>query len=134
MAAERNDLVSALGHSLKAIDDDYKEEMRELRALFAEAKKEAEKDEPDGVKLKALLADANEMVTHLRHPRSGLAGRSARRQDVRNAVTKAASFLRRTAPCSGQHGPMFARNPRGPSDVSASHSMSTIETSWSMSE
>jgi len=62
MTAERNDLVSALGHSLKAIDDDYKEEMRELRALFAEAKKEAEKDEPDGVKLKALLADANEMV------------------------------------------------------------------------
>ena len=42
MAAERNDLVAALGHSLRAIDDDYKEEMRELRALFAEAKKEAE--------------------------------------------------------------------------------------------
>src|SRR5436190_877024 len=61
MAAERNDLVAALGHSLKAIDDDYKEEMRELRTLFAEAKKEAEKDEPDSVKLKALLADANEM-------------------------------------------------------------------------
>ena len=58
MAAERKDLVAALGQSLKAIDDDYKEEMRELRALFAEAKKEAEKDEPDGVKLKALLADA----------------------------------------------------------------------------
>ena len=36
--------------------------MRELRALFEEAKEEAEKDEPDGVKLKALLADANEMV------------------------------------------------------------------------
>ena len=62
MTAERKDLVAALGHSLKAIDDDYKEEMRELRALFEEAKKEAEKDEPDGVKLKALLADANEMV------------------------------------------------------------------------
>ena len=29
--------------------------MRELRALFEEAKKEAAKDEPDGVKLKALL-------------------------------------------------------------------------------
>ena len=29
---------------------------------FAEAKKEAEKDEPDSVKLKALLADAGEMV------------------------------------------------------------------------
>ena len=36
--------------------------MRELRALFEEAKEEAEKDEPDGVKLRALLADANEMV------------------------------------------------------------------------
>ncbi len=55
-------LVGALAQSLKAIDDDYKEEMRELRALFEDAKKEAEKDEPDGVKLKALLADANEMV------------------------------------------------------------------------
>ena len=62
MAAERNDLIAALGHSLKAIDDDYKEEMRELRALFHEAKAEAEKDEPDGVKLKALLADGNEMI------------------------------------------------------------------------
>jgi hypothetical protein len=62
MAAERTDLVAALGQSLKAIDDDYKEEMRELRALFEEAKEEAAKDEPDGVKLKALLADANEMV------------------------------------------------------------------------
>ena len=62
MAAERKDLAAALGQSLKAIDDDYKEEMRELRALFEEARKEAAKDEPDGVKLKALLADAGEMV------------------------------------------------------------------------
>ena len=62
MTAERNDLVSALGQSLKAIDDDYTEEMRELRALFEEAREEAAKDEPDGGKLKALLADANEMV------------------------------------------------------------------------
>lgn len=62
MAEERNDLVHALGQSLKAIDDDYTEEMRELRALFHEAKAEAEKDEPDSVKLKALLADGNEMV------------------------------------------------------------------------
>jgi hypothetical protein len=62
MANDRKDLVSALGQSLKAIDDDYKEEMRELRALFEEAREEAAKDEPDGVKLKALLADANEMV------------------------------------------------------------------------
>jgi len=62
MTEHRKDLVAALAQSLKAIDDDYKEEMRELRALFHEAKKEAEKDEPDGTKLKALLADGNEMV------------------------------------------------------------------------
>jgi hypothetical protein len=62
MAAERKDLVHALGQSLKAIDDDYKEEMRELRAIFEDARKEAEKDEPDGAKLKALLADAGDMV------------------------------------------------------------------------
>ena len=62
MTAERNDLITALGHSIKAIDDDYKEEMRELRTLFEEARKEAAKDEPDGIKLKALLADASEMV------------------------------------------------------------------------
>ena len=62
MTAERKDLVEALSDSLKAIDDDYTEEMRELRALFHEARQEAEKDEPNGVKLKALLADANEMV------------------------------------------------------------------------
>lgn len=62
MSTERHNLIAALGHSLKAIDDDFKEEMRELRALFADAKKEAEKDEPDRAKLKALLADAGEMV------------------------------------------------------------------------
>ena len=62
MTAERKDLVAALGHSLKAIDGDYKEEMRELRALFEDARKEAEKNEPDSVKLKALLADAGEMA------------------------------------------------------------------------
>lgn len=62
MSEHRNDLVAALAQSLKAIDDDFKEEMRELRALFHEAKTEAEKDEPDSVKLKALLADGNEMV------------------------------------------------------------------------
>ena len=62
MAAEPKDLAHALAQSLKAIDGDYKEEMRELRTLFEEARKEAEKDEPDGVKLKALLADAGEMV------------------------------------------------------------------------
>lgn len=57
-----SDLATALGNSLKAIDDDYTEEMRELRALFAEAKAEAEKHEPNGTKLKALLNDAGEMV------------------------------------------------------------------------
>jgi hypothetical protein len=62
MTADRKDLVDALSDSLKAIDDDYTEEMRELRALFHEARQEAEKDEPNGAKLKALLADANEMV------------------------------------------------------------------------
>jgi hypothetical protein len=60
--AQPSSLADALTASMKAIDDDYSEEMRELRALFAEAKAEAAKDEPNGEKLKALLADANEMV------------------------------------------------------------------------
>jgi hypothetical protein len=55
-------LASALADSVKAIDADYSEEMRELRALFEEARLEAEKDEPSDVKLKALLNDANEMA------------------------------------------------------------------------
>lgn len=55
-------LATALANSVKAIDDDYTEEMRELRALFEEARLEAEKDEPSDVKLKALLNDANEMA------------------------------------------------------------------------
>jgi len=55
-------LVAALAASLKAIDADYKEEMREMRELLAEAKQEAEKHEPNGVKLQALLADAGKMV------------------------------------------------------------------------
>ena len=55
-------LASALAESLKAIDGDYREEMREVRALFEEAKKEAEKNEPNGVKLKAILNDCNEIV------------------------------------------------------------------------
>ena len=59
---DHKDLATALAASLKAIDDDYTEEMRELRALFEEARNEAGKDEPDGQKLKALLADANEMA------------------------------------------------------------------------
>jgi hypothetical protein len=50
-----------LSASLKAIDDDYKEEMRELRELLDEARKEAEKDEPNSQKLKALLADIGKM-------------------------------------------------------------------------
>jgi hypothetical protein len=60
MASEKKDVVDAIAQSLKAIDDDYTEEMRELRALYEEARREAEKDEPNGVKLKALLQDANE--------------------------------------------------------------------------
>jgi antitoxin component HigA of HigAB toxin-antitoxin module len=62
MAADRKNLVAALAHFIKVIDDDYKEEMRELRELFEATKTEAEKHEPDRVKLKALLADANEMA------------------------------------------------------------------------
>ena len=60
MASEKKDVVDAIAQSLKAIDDDYTEEMRELRALYEEARAEAEKDEPSDVKLKALLHDANE--------------------------------------------------------------------------
>jgi hypothetical protein len=55
-------LVSALAASLKAIDDDYREEMREMRELLEKAKQEAEKHEPNGVKLRVLLADAGKMV------------------------------------------------------------------------
>lgn len=64
MTESNNDptLAAALADSVKAIDADYSEEMRELRALFEEARLEAEKDEPSDVKLKALLADANEMA------------------------------------------------------------------------
>lgn len=62
MTKGRKDLATALAESLRAIDDDYTEEMRELREIFEQARKEAEKDEPDGLKLKALLADGNEMV------------------------------------------------------------------------
>jgi hypothetical protein len=60
--ASLSPLVAALAASLKAIDDDYSEEMREMRELFEEAKQEAEKHEPNMVKLKALLADGNKMV------------------------------------------------------------------------
>ena len=64
MTDQSNDpnLATALSNSVKAIDADYSEEMRELRALFEEARLEAEKDEPNDVKLKALLNDANEMA------------------------------------------------------------------------
>jgi hypothetical protein len=56
------DLIHALGDSMKTIDAEYKEEARELRLLLEEARREAAKDEPNGVKLKALLTDANEMA------------------------------------------------------------------------
>jgi signal transduction histidine kinase len=55
-------LAAALTDSLKAIDADYREEMREIRALIEEARKEAQKDEPNGAKLKAILADCNGIV------------------------------------------------------------------------
>ncbi|MFO1082324.1 MAG: hypothetical protein U1E23_17060 [Reyranellaceae bacterium] len=60
--AEHKTLADALADSVRTIDADYKEEARELRLLFEDARREAEKDQPDGAKLKALLADANEMV------------------------------------------------------------------------
>jgi len=47
---------------LKAIDDDYTEEMREMRQILEEARQEAEKHEPNKEKLQALLADAGKMV------------------------------------------------------------------------
>ena len=64
MTENKNDptLAAALADSVKAIDADYTEEMRELRALFEEARLEAEKDEPSDVKLKALHNDAHEMA------------------------------------------------------------------------
>ncbi len=55
-------LAAALAASLKAIDDDYTEEMREMRQILEEARQEAEKHEPNKEKLKALLADAGKMV------------------------------------------------------------------------
>ena len=55
-------LASALAESLKAIEADYSEEMREVREKLAEARREAEKDEPSTVKIKALLADLNDTV------------------------------------------------------------------------
>jgi hypothetical protein len=55
-------LAAALAASLKAIDDDYSEEMREMRQILEEARQEAEKHEPNKEKHKALLADAGKMV------------------------------------------------------------------------
>jgi signal transduction histidine kinase len=55
-------LAAALAASLKAIDDDYTEEMREMRQILEEARQEAEKHEPNKEKLHALLADAGKMV------------------------------------------------------------------------
>ncbi len=82
MTDQTNDpnLATALANSVKAIDADYTEEMRELRALFEEARLEAEKDEPSDVKLKALLSDANEMARTFAtlDPAWGVAQRVAR--------------------------------------------------------
>jgi len=55
-----HNLASALGEMLHAINSDYREEMREMREIFEEAKKEAQKPEPDSLKLKALLGDVKE--------------------------------------------------------------------------
>ncbi len=62
MTENEKSLATALADSVKAIDADYTEEMRELRALYEEARLEAEKDEPNEVKLRALVKDANEMA------------------------------------------------------------------------
>ncbi|MFO1086826.1 MAG: hypothetical protein U1E21_19915 [Reyranellaceae bacterium] len=55
-------LVAALAESLRAIDGDYREEFREIRQLLVDAKNEAEKDEPNSVKLKVILDDCNGMI------------------------------------------------------------------------
>jgi hypothetical protein len=55
-------LAAALAESLKAIEASYSEEMREIREKLMEARHEAEKDEPNGQKIKAILADCNSMV------------------------------------------------------------------------
>ena len=55
-------LATALAESVKAIDGDYREEMREIRELLDDARQEAEKDEPSADKLKAILADCGEIV------------------------------------------------------------------------
>ena len=62
MADPMHRLASALADSLKAIEADYGEEAREIRAKLAEARAEAEKHEPNGTKLKAILADCGDMV------------------------------------------------------------------------
>src|SRR5258707_1373072 len=48
--------------SLKQIEADYGEGAREIGAKLAEARAEAEKHEPKGAKLKAILADCGDMV------------------------------------------------------------------------
>jgi len=55
-------LAAALAQSLKQIEADYGEEAREIRAKLAEARAEAEKHEPNGAKIKAILADCGDMV------------------------------------------------------------------------
>ena len=55
-------LAAALAQSIKQIEADYGEEAREIRAKLAEARAEAEKHEPNSTKLKAILADCNDMV------------------------------------------------------------------------
>ena len=62
MANQMHHLASALAESLKQIEADYREEAREIRAKLAEARAEAEKHEPNSAKLKAILADCNDMV------------------------------------------------------------------------
>ena len=55
-------LAAALSDSLEAIEADYSEEMREIREKLAEARAEAEKDEPNSVKIREILDDCSDMV------------------------------------------------------------------------
>ena len=62
MAKQMHHLASAIAESLKQLEADYGEEAREIRAKLAEAHAEAVKHEPNGTKIKAILADCGDMV------------------------------------------------------------------------
>ena len=92
--------------------------MRELRALFEEAKKEAAKDEPDGVKLKALLADASEMV-------KTFAGLDPMWQGVQRVAAPVRTASRRMPPC-----PLPTSSPCGKPIAATSSRRATSMPPW----